>query len=117
MTREAWVTIPSEETVRAALPPSAKYPYDFGFLPAMGRLIRIHPRIGAAWFPLFREMMWSPDGVLSRPEREMIAAVAAVMVQFGISGSVLINLWQLAANSACITGIVNAFGSSVAGWP
>lgn len=36
MTREAWVTIPSEETVRAALPPGAKYPYDFGFLPASG---------------------------------------------------------------------------------
>ena len=77
MTHEAWVTIPSEETVRAALPPGTKYPYDFGFLPAMGRLLRSHPRIGAAWFPLFREIMWSPDGVLSRQEREMIAGVTA----------------------------------------
>lgn len=77
MSREAWVAIPSEETVRAALPPGAKYPYDFGFLPAMGRLIRTHQRIGAAWLPLFREIMWSSDSVLSRQEREMIAAVAA----------------------------------------
>lgn len=77
MTREAWVAIPGEETVRAALPPGATYPYDFGFLPAMGRLIRTHRRIGAVWLPLFREIMWSPDSILSRQEREMIAAVAA----------------------------------------
>jgi hypothetical protein len=44
MIREAWVTIPSEETVRTALSPSAKYPYDFGFLLAMGRFVRTHPQ-------------------------------------------------------------------------
>jgi alkylhydroperoxidase/carboxymuconolactone decarboxylase family protein YurZ len=77
MTCEAWVTILSEEAVRATLPPGAKYPYDFGFLPAMGRLIRTHPRIAQAWVKLFGEIMWSPESVLSRQEREMIAGVAA----------------------------------------
>lgn len=75
--REAWVTIPTEADVRAQLPPGATYPYDFGFLPAMGRLIRTHPRIAQAWVKLFGEIMWSPESVLSRQEREMIAAVAA----------------------------------------
>jgi len=76
-TREAWVSIPSEEEVRAQLSPGSKYPYDFGFLPAMGRLIRTHPRIAQAWSKLFSEIMWSPEGVLSRQEREMIAGVTA----------------------------------------
>ncbi|MBM4258043.1 MAG: hypothetical protein FJ147_19385 [Deltaproteobacteria bacterium] len=76
-TREAWVNIPSEADVRAQLPPGSKYPYDFGFLPAMGRLIRTHPRIAQTWVGLFREIMWSPESVLTRQEREMIAAVAA----------------------------------------
>jgi hypothetical protein len=74
---EAWIPIISEESARAKLPPGAKYPYDFGFLPAMGRLIRTHPRIGSAWLNLFREIMWTPESALSRQEREMIAAVAA----------------------------------------
>jgi len=75
--REAWVAIPSEETERARLPHSFTYPYDFGFLPAMGRLLRTHPRIGPAFLKLFAEIMWTPASYLSRPEREMIAAVAA----------------------------------------
>jgi hypothetical protein len=75
--REAWVAIPSEGEVRARIPAGTKYPYDFGFLPAMGRLMRSHPRIGSTWLNLFREIMWSPEGVLSRAEREMIAGVAA----------------------------------------
>ena len=77
MTREAWVTIPSEEATRTQLPPGSRYPYDFGFIPAMGRLIRIHPRIAQAWVKLFGEIMWSPESVLSRQEREMITGVAA----------------------------------------
>lgn len=75
--REAWVNIPSEADVRAQLPPGSRYPYDFGFLPAMGRLIRTHPRIAQAWVKLFGEIMWSSESVLSRQEREMIAGVAA----------------------------------------
>jgi hypothetical protein len=75
--QEAWVAIPSEATVRARLPAGTRYPYDFGFLPAMGRLVRAHPRIGPAWLALFAQVMWEPSEVLSRAEREMIAAVAA----------------------------------------
>lgn len=75
--REAWVAIPSEAEVRAQLPPGTVYPYDFGFLPAMGRLLRAHKRIGQAFLSLFREIMWTPEGHLTRREREMIAAVAA----------------------------------------
>jgi alkylhydroperoxidase/carboxymuconolactone decarboxylase family protein YurZ len=75
--REAWITIPSEDEVRAQAPPGRVYPYDFGFLPAMGRLLRTHERIGKAFLQLFGEIMWTPGGVLSRQEREMIAAVAA----------------------------------------
>ena len=68
MTREAWVTIPSEEATQVQLPPGSRYPYDFGFLPAMGRLIRTHPRIAQAWVKLFGEIMWSLESVLSRQE-------------------------------------------------
>ncbi|MBI3302651.1 MAG: carboxymuconolactone decarboxylase family protein [Deltaproteobacteria bacterium] len=75
--REAWVSIPSEAELRAQMPPGRKYPYDFGFLPAMGRLLRTHERIGGAFSKLFSEIMWTPEGLLSRREREMIAAVAA----------------------------------------
>ena len=75
--REAWINIPSEAEVRAQLSARSRYPYDFGFLPAMGRLIRTHPRIAQAWIKLFGEIMWSSESVLSRQDREMIAAVAA----------------------------------------
>ncbi len=73
---DAWVALPTEEEVRAGLPPGAKYPYDFGFLPAMARLIRSHPRIGPAFGALFAQIMFVP-GHLDRQEREMIAGVAA----------------------------------------
>jgi hypothetical protein len=76
-TREAWVAIPSEAEVRAQMPSGRVYPYDFGFLPAMGRLLRTHPRIGRAFMTLMNEIMWTPESCLSRGEREMIAAVAA----------------------------------------
>ena len=75
--REAWVAIPGEAEVRARLPVGRAYPYDFGFLPAMGRLLRTHPRIGKAFMTLMNEIMWTPESCLSRGEREMIAAVAA----------------------------------------
>ena len=76
-TREAWVAIPSEAEVRAHLPQGRVYPYDFGFLPAMGRLLRTHPRIGRAFQTLMNEIMWTAESCLSRSEREMLAAVAA----------------------------------------
>jgi alkylhydroperoxidase/carboxymuconolactone decarboxylase family protein YurZ len=76
--REAWVPIPTQEqfeAVRAAVPPQARI-YDFGFFPAMGRLIMAHPRIAASFGPLFREIMFGA-GKLERREREMVAAVAS----------------------------------------
>jgi hypothetical protein len=75
--REAWVALPSEAEMRARMPPGSKYPYDFGFLPAMGRLLRAHDRIGPTFLTLFGQIMWAPEGYLNRQEREMIAAVAA----------------------------------------
>jgi hypothetical protein len=74
---EAWVRIPTESEVRAKLPAGRKTgPYDFGFVPAMGRLLSSHARIGPEFINLYKEIMFAP-GQLSRQEREMIAAVAA----------------------------------------
>lgn len=72
--RDAWVEIPDEATLRAARPPGG--PYDFGFVPAMGRLLAAHPRIGPAFGQLFSTIMFEP-GALTRRERELVAAVAA----------------------------------------
>ena len=75
--REAWVNIPTEEELRDSLPPGARAGnYDFGYLPAMGRLQATHNRIGAMFSALYREVMFGP-GALDRQEREMVAAVAA----------------------------------------
>ena len=75
--REAWVVIPTEEEHRAGLPPGARAGnYDFGFLPAMGRLQARHKDIGPLFGALYRQVMFGP-GELTRQEREMVAAVAA----------------------------------------
>ena len=75
--QEAWLTIPTEEELRASLPPGARAGnYDFGYLPAMGRLQATHRRIGPMFSALYREVMFGP-GELDRQEREMVAAVAA----------------------------------------
>ena len=50
---------------------------DFGFLPAMTRLVMAHSRIGPAFGQLFAQIMFAPEGKLSRAEREMVAAVAS----------------------------------------
>ncbi|MCH7736864.1 MAG: carboxymuconolactone decarboxylase family protein [Chloroflexi bacterium] len=77
-TPEAWVAIPNEAERRAQLPPGVRAGgYDFGFIPAMGRLLAAHEEIGPAFGNLFRIVMFEP-GHLSRQEREMVAAVAAV---------------------------------------
>jgi hypothetical protein len=73
-TKDAWVTMPTEADLRANGVSGG--PYDFGFIPAMGRLIAAHPRIGPAFGPLFSAIMFAP-GALSRREREMVATVAA----------------------------------------
>ncbi|PZR66739.1 MAG: hypothetical protein DLM66_12595 [Candidatus Dormiibacter spiritus] len=72
--RIAWVRLPSVEEIAAKLPPG--YPYDWGFVPAMARLNRAHWRIGQHFGSLFRAIMFEA-GHLSRPEKEMVAAVAA----------------------------------------
>ncbi len=74
---EAWVSIPTEEEHRAHLPPGAPSGnYDFGYLPAMGRLQAKHKAIGPLFGALYRQVMFGP-GELARQEREMVAAVAA----------------------------------------
>ncbi len=75
MTEIAWVDTPTEEQVNAERPSAG--PYDFGFVPAMGRLLAAHPRIGPSFFALFGEIMFAP-GALSRRERELVAGIAAV---------------------------------------
>ena len=50
--------------------------YDFGYLPAMGRLQGRHKGIGPLFGTLYRQVMFGP-GELDRQEREMVAAVAA----------------------------------------
>ena len=75
--REAWVSIPTEEQHRASLPPGARGGnYDFGYLPAMGRLQAKHGEIAPLFGALYRQVMFGP-GELDRQEREMVAAVAA----------------------------------------
>jgi alkylhydroperoxidase/carboxymuconolactone decarboxylase family protein YurZ len=71
--RLAWVELLDEEVAR---PLFHGHPYNFGFVPAMGRLVAAHPRIGPFLARLFNEVMFQP-GALGRREREMIAAVAA----------------------------------------
>ena len=70
----AWVDLPSEEDLRSL--GLGGGPYDFGFLPAMARLICAHPGLAPAFGILFGQIMFGP-GHLDRREREMVAAVAA----------------------------------------
>ena len=51
-------------------------PYDYGFVGEMSVLMNAHPLIGPALAELFMRVMFAP-GALARPEREMIAAIAA----------------------------------------
>jgi hypothetical protein len=47
-----------------------------GFVGEMSVLMNAHPLIGPALAELFMRVMFAP-GALARPEREMVAAVAA----------------------------------------
>ena len=53
-------------------------PYDYGFVGEMSVLMNAHPLIGPALLiaELSMQVMFAP-GALTRPEREMVAAVAA----------------------------------------
>ena len=76
---DAWVSLPSEEELRARFAErfgDRQHPLDFGFLPAMTRLIAAHPHIGPALDMLSWQVMFAP-GALERREREMVAAVAS----------------------------------------
>ena len=72
----AFITLPTEEEIRARATPGSKPGYDFGFISGMGRLLAAHPRIGPAMRDFFHEVMFAP-GALDRAEREMVAAVAS----------------------------------------
>lgn len=75
---EAWVKLPDSSMLRQVIStPGRRHPYDFGFMPAMARLVAAHGRIGPAFSALYSQVMFSPDGKLTREEREMVAAVAA----------------------------------------
>ena len=70
---KAWVAMPSEAELAEQM---ADHPYSRGFVPAMGRLLASHPRIGPAFAALYGAIMFPAEGALSRQEREMVAAAA-----------------------------------------
>lgn len=75
---EAWVQLPSEEEFTAKFGDQT-HPYQIlmgGVAPRMGRLIMAHDLIGQALGALGAVVLFGP-GALSRPEREMVAAVTA----------------------------------------
>lgn len=53
-----------------------RFRYDFGFLPVMGRLLIAHPGFGLPFLVTYSRLMFGPS-VLTRAEREAIAAVSA----------------------------------------
>jgi hypothetical protein len=76
--QEAWVQLPSEEEFAARFGEQT-HPYQIlmgGVAPRMGRLIMAHDMIGQALGALSATVLFGP-GALSRPEREMVAAVTA----------------------------------------
>ena len=74
MEKEAWIRLPSATELGWSSERAGGY--DFGFLPAMGRLVMAHPQIGAPFVQLLATVMFGP-GFLSRRERELIGGVAA----------------------------------------
>ena len=71
----AWIDLPTDEEMRQAGPGSVS-PYNFGFPSAMGKLMAAHPGIAPSFRAHFKAVMFDP-GVLSRAEREMVAAVTS----------------------------------------
>jgi alkylhydroperoxidase/carboxymuconolactone decarboxylase family protein YurZ len=66
--------MPSEDDIRARF--GSGHPYDFGFIPAMARLVGAHRRLAPFFSGLFAQIMFAP-GALTRREREMVASVTA----------------------------------------
>ena len=54
----------------------SRFPYDFGFVPNMGRLLFAHPDLCLSFGMHYARVMSGP-GALEPAEREMVAAVAA----------------------------------------
>lgn len=75
---DAWVALPTEDQIRAGWkgPPHPYVTFMSGVVPRMSRLIMAHDVIGPALGQLGRTLLFGP-GFLSRPEREMVASVAA----------------------------------------
>jgi len=76
--RIAWIQVPSVEDVRKASAGKV-HPYVTfldGQVAHMARLASAHPTMGPALRNLSATVMFGP-GELSRPEREMVAAVTA----------------------------------------
>ena len=73
---QPFITLPTDEEMRAEMKPGMKSPYDFGFIGGMSRLLSAHERLGRAMRGFFAEVMFAP-GALARDEREMVAAVAS----------------------------------------
>ena len=70
---EAWVVISSEMERRAQTPPEViAAGYDYGFLPAMGRLLSAHKEIG----PAFGRHRMKGESVGKRHERSRAQAAA-----------------------------------------
>ncbi len=73
--QQAWIALPSDQEADEGRGKGG--PYDFGFALGMSKVIMSHPRIARVWGPLYQEIMFAPEGVLTREERETVAAVAA----------------------------------------
>ncbi len=72
---ESAIPILSNSFFQSHMPP--EHPYNFGFFPAMMRLVSTHRQIGKKFAALFEEIMFAEDSALSRRERELVAAVAS----------------------------------------
>jgi hypothetical protein len=80
--RDAWIDLPSENDVRAASG-GRTHPYEVflgGRVAHMARLLMAHPLIGPSFRQLTATVLFGP-GALTRPEREMVAAVSAAAQQ------------------------------------
>jgi hypothetical protein len=75
--KEAWVELLTEEESRRQMPPY--YNYQGSFIPNFFRLVQAHSAIGAAFWPLQKEVLeGTPDSMLTASERELIVLVASV---------------------------------------
>jgi hypothetical protein len=75
---EAWTGLPAPEELRAA-GGARPHPYDDfmdGKVAPMSRLLAAQPLVGPAFRQLSAAVLFGP-GALTRPEREMVAAVTA----------------------------------------